>query len=222
MNHFLKQCAREWLLYCRQPRLLINGFIFFVLVMVFFPLTLPADSRFLTEAAPGLIWIALLLAVLLSSEQLFQQDFEMGVLEQWTISAQSLTLCIYAKLFIHWLLTLIPMVLLIPLLTLLFHFPNKALLALMATLLFGSPTLIGLSAFAAAISLSLEQKGTFMAVILFCLAIPILMLGSMSFQASLQNLPISAYLSILLAISLISIAFLPLAISAVIRLKVGE
>lgn len=219
---FCRQLQREGLLYCRQPRLVINSLLFFIMIAVFLPLTMPADPVLLKAIAPGILWIALLVAMLLASEQLFQGDFDSGVLEQFLIAAPSFTLFIAAKILVHWLLIILPVLIFCPLLGLLFHFSLKADLMLMISLVAGSPALIALAALAASFGLSLDQKGTLMGLLLFILALPIMITGSNTFATFLQGFPVSPWLAILTAISLAALVFLPFAISAIIRIKLAD
>lgn len=222
MKNFKKQLKRETLLYFRQPRFIINSVLFFIMMSVFFPLTLSPDSQLLALIAPGIIWIGLLLSTLLSLEQLFQQDFDVGVLEQWAISAPSLALCVFAKLLLHWILLLIPILLFCPILALLFQFSTHELLYLMITLILGSPALVALGALASSFGLSLDQRGTLMALILFTLALPIIIFGASTFEAIRSNLHLGPYFAILSALSILAFAFLPFIIAAIIRIKLAE
>ena len=105
---FTKQLSREMLLHLRQLRLIINSCLFFLMIIVFFPLTMTPDTNLLRTIAPGLVWIAMLLAFFLSSERLFQQDYDDGVIEQWLVSGLPISLMVGSKILIHWLLNLLP------------------------------------------------------------------------------------------------------------------
>lgn len=219
---FKRQSQRELLLHWRQPKLLLHSSLFFLMVTVFFPLTMPPDVSIMRLTAPGLVWIAMLLSLLLSSLNLFQQDYDDGIIEQWLISGYPLTLIIAAKTLVHWLLNLLPMLLFCPLLALLFNLSTHETLVLMASLIAGTPALSFLCALAAAFSAGMQQKGILMALILLPLTIPIMVFGSGTLAAAMQANSVNAYLAILLAISLIAVAFLPFAIAAVIRLNLSD
>ena len=214
---FFKQCYRETLLHVRQPQLLAYGALFFLMVAVFFPLTMPPSLNLLRNFAPGLIWIALLLALLLTTVNFFQQDYEDGILEQWLVSAYSLNIIIAAKMFVHWLINLLALLIFCPFLALLFNLSRQELGVLMLSFILGTPTLLFLCGFAAAFSNHRQPKGLLMALILLPLTIPVMIFGSSTLFAMMHGLAVSAYLAILLACSLLAVGFLPFAIAAVIR-----
>ncbi len=219
---FKRQLKREFLLQLRQPRLLVYSALFFLMVTIFFPLTMPPSVSMLRIIAPGLVWIAMLLAMLLSSVSIFQQDYDHGVIEQWLISAYPFSLLITAKIAIHWLLNLLAILIFCPLMALLFHLNGYELIVLMLSLTAGTPAVIFLCALAAAFSGGRQQRGVLMALILFPLIIPVIIFGSGSLTAVMQGLPLLGYLAILLAISLLTVAFLPFAIAAVIRISLVD
>ncbi|STX28389.1 heme exporter protein CcmB [Legionella beliardensis] len=215
---FNKQFRRDWLLNMRQPRLLINAALFFVMIVVFFPLTMPPNMDILRQVIPGVIWIAVLLAMLLAADRLFLQDYEEGIIEQWLISGYSTSLIVTAKLAVHWLLTLLPLLLFCPFLALFFHFSWLELIVLMLSLIAGTPAILALCSLAAAFSVGLQQKGIFMALILLPLTLPIMIFGSSSL-AVMEFSQVTGNLAMLLAFSLLCVCFLPFAIAAIIRIS---
>lgn len=217
-----RQVKRDVLGQLREPRLILHGLLFFIMILVFFPLTMPPNSQLLSQMAPGLFWLATLLSLLLSSERLFQADYETGVMEQWLASGLPLEAMVIAKLFTHWLLCFLPLLLFCPLLALLFGFSAEQLLILLLGLTVGTPCLSGLCALAAAFGSGMQQKGVFMALILFPLAIPVLIFGSGTVMAAMHHEPVSGSIALLLAMSLTSICFLPFAIAAIIRISLAE
>lgn len=222
MQLFMRQCRRELLLQARQPRALLYSTLFFLMMGVFFPLTLSPEPTLLRQIAPGLIWTAMLLAFLLASERLFQQDYEEGVIEQWLISGDSLTLYVCAKVCIHWLLNLLPMLLLCPVFAVLFSLSPYEWFICMQSLILGTPAILFLCALAAAFSTGMQQKGVLVALVLLPLAIPVMMFGSGALNAAMQAMPVGGYMAILLALSLLAMAFLPLAITSIIRISLAD
>lgn len=215
---FKRHLMREWLLQIRQVRMIINSCLFFMMILIFFPLTMPSDAALLRSLAPGLVWIAALLALFLSSDRLFQQDYDDGVIEQWLVSGHFLSLFIAAKVLVHWVVNLFPMLIFCPVLALLFNLNVHDMLIMMVSLLCGTPAIVFLCALAAAFSTGLKQKGMVMALILMPLTIPVMIFGSGAVNAALQDLPVQGYIAIILAISIIAISCLPFAISAVVRI----
>jgi heme exporter protein B len=216
---FTKQCKRELLIQVRQVRFLINSCLFFLTFLFMFPLTLKPEEILLRTIAPGLVWMALLLSLLLSSESLFQQDYEHGVIEQWIISGHSLPLLIAAKTTAHWLMHLVLFLILCPLVALLFSLNVWEAWVLALTLICGTPGLVFLCALVAALGVSVNQKSTLVVLILLPLALPLLIFGSGTLNIAMKGLPISAYLALLLAFSVIALGFLPYAIAGVLRIS---
>ncbi len=219
---FKQQLAREVLLHLRQLRVIINSCLFFLMIVVFFPLTIAPDANLLRTVAPGLVWIAMLLALFLSAERLFQQDYDDGMIEQWIVSGYPISLLVSAKVLVHWLLNLLPMLIFSPFLAILFSLTAHETLILMLSLICGTPTILYLCALAAAFSTGLKQKGLLMALILLPLTIPVMIFGSGTVLSSMHGLPVDGYLALLLAMSIVAAGFLPFAISAVIRIGLVE
>ena len=214
---FIRQLTRELLMQGRQLRMTVNASLFFLMVMVFFPLTMPPDESLLRTILPGLVWIAVLLSLLLSSERLFQQDYDDGVIEQWLVSGYPVSVFIVAKVMVHWLSTIIPIIVFCPLLGVLFTLNAHETGILMLSLLCGTPAILFLCALAAAFGTGLRQKGVLMALILLPLTIPVMIFGSGAITAAMQGLPVLGYLAILLAISVMALGFLPFAIAGIAR-----
>lgn len=218
---FVSQFRREMRLYTRQLRLTLNSALFFLMIVVFFPLSMPADAVFLKQAASGLVWMALLLAILLSCERLYQQDNEDGVIEQWLVSGLPVSLFVAAKFTAHWLWTVLPVLMACPILALLFSYDLSTLCVLMLSLLLGSPALLALAALASAFAHGIEQRGVLMALILMPLTVPVLIFGSGTLIAHLQGGAVQGHLALLLALSILSFTLLPLAVAAVLRAEVS-
>ncbi|CAM2792317.1 heme exporter protein CcmB [Legionella steigerwaltii] len=216
---FAKQCRRELLIQMRQIRFLVNSCLFFLIFLFMFPLTVKPEVILLRTIAPGLVWMAILLSLLLSAERLFQQDYEHGVIEQWIVSGQSLPLLVAAKVIAHWLFNLLPLLVLCPLIALLFSLSAWEAGVLALTIICGTPALLFLCALAAAFGVGINQKGLLMALILLPLTMPVLIFGSGTVTIAMQGLPITAYLALLLAMSIVAMGFLPYAIAGIIRIS---
>jgi heme exporter protein B len=187
-----------------------------------FPLTLKPEIALLRTVVPGLVWMAILLSLLLSAERLFQQDYEHGVIEQWLVSGQPLALLVVAKVIAHWLLNLLPLLVLCPLVALLFSLSAWETWVLALTIICGTPALLFLCALVAAFGVGINQKGVLMALILLPLTLPLLIFGSGTLNIAMQGLPINAYLALLTAMSIIATGFLPYAIAGVMRISHAE
>lgn len=208
---------REWRVQIRQKKSWANSLVFFSMIMIFFPLTLPADPALERILAPGVVWVAMLLSCLLSAERMFHADYDEGVIELWLVSGQPLSALVLAKVTLHWILTLIPLLCLSPLIAPLFGLDKHSVTILMLSLICGTPAMLLLSALAAAFGTALQQKGVIMGLVLLPLTIPLMILGSATTTAAMSGLAVSGYLACLLAMSCIAVAALPFAIAGVIR-----
>ncbi|WP_133130804.1 heme exporter protein CcmB [Legionella yabuuchiae] len=216
---FFRQFKRESLILSRQLRHVVNSSMIFLMILIFFPLTMPPNAGLLRQIAPGLVWIALLMVMLISADRLFQQEYEDGVIEQWLISGQPVSVLVFAKTLVNWLFILVPILALTPLLSLLFRLNAYETITLMLSLFFGSPAILFLCALAAVFSGGLKQKGILMALILLPLTIPVMIFGSGAVTIAMQGMPIAGYLALLLAMSLMAAGFLPFAIAAMMRIS---
>ena len=141
INIFFVMLKRDLILAMRDKTDFINSLIFFIIIIVLFPLTFGSDAKLINELIPGVIWISALLATCLSLESIFRSDFEDGTIEQITLSRYPLTLIVSAKIIAHWLTFGIPLIIISILMGLIFSLPVDVILALFITLLLGTPTL---------------------------------------------------------------------------------
>lgn len=162
-NVFALLIAREFRLLARRPAELANPLVFFAIVVALFPLALGPQTQLLQALSPGLVWVAALLAVLLSLDGLFRSDFEDGSLEQWVLSPHPLALLVLSKVLAHWVFSGLALVLLSPLLALMLGLPVRCLPVLMVSLLLGTPVLSLLGAVGAALTVGLKRGGLLLA-----------------------------------------------------------
>ena len=218
---FLRLIKRELLLFYRSRYDTINGLLFFLMIAVFFPLTLDIDSSRLKTFAPGIIWMAALLASLLSMSQLFRDDAQDGSLIQMLLSPLPLSLMVLTKVLAHWLVFSLPLILLSPLLALLFGFNGHVLWVLMIALSLGTPTLHLLGAFAAALSLGLRQANVLLALMLMPLFVPVLIFASRMVLAAGVEQSIAVSLLWLIALLVLALVLMPLLAAAALRISVN-
>ena len=212
-----RQSRRDYTVHSRQKKSWFNAILFFLFIISFFPLTLPADPTLLRILAPSVIWIAVLFSILLSVERLLQADYEDGIIEQWLVCGYPLTALVVAKVVVHWGLILIPMVVLSPVLAFLYGLTLYETGVVVASLVCGTPTLMLLCAMAAAFSTTLQQKGVLMGLIVLPLTVPIMILGSATLNAAMDGLMVKGYLACLSALSCVAIAGVPFAIAGALR-----
>jgi len=222
MSAWLQLLRCEARLLCRRPAELANPLVFFAIVIALFPLAVGPQLNLLQALSPGLIWVAALLAVLLSLDGLFRSDFEDGSLEQWVLSPHPLALLVLMKVFVHWAFSGLALVLLSPLLAVMLGLPAECVPVLLASLLLGTPVLSLLGAIGAALTVGLKRGGLLLALLILPLYIPVLILGSGALQAALQGLPTGGYLLWLASLAALTITLAPFAIAAGLKISVSE
>lgn len=217
---FLTVVRRDLLLAWRRPSEAVNPLIFFVIVVTLFPLSLGPEVNLLSRVAPGVIWVAALLAAMLSLENIFHSDHEDGVIEQLLLSPHPLTLFVMAKVVAHWLVAGVPLVLFAPLLGVLLHMPGPVMGVVFLTLLLGTPALSLVGALGAALTLSQRRGGVLVSILVLPLYVPVLILGASAADAAAAGLPVNSHLYLLGAVFSLAITLAPLATAAALRITV--
>ena len=218
---FFGVLQRDLRLAIRKRSELLNPLLFFILVVSMFPLGVGPGPAMLGEIAPGVIWVAALLATLLSMERLFRSDFEDGALEHLLLTPHPLSLLVLAKVTAHWLVTGLPLILVSPLLAVLLHMPAEAIAALPTTLLLGTPSLSLIGAIGVALTVGLRRGGVLLTLLVLPLYIPVLIFGAAAVAASGSGLPISGQLALLGAILALALTLTPFASAAALRISVN-
>jgi heme exporter protein B len=221
MVSFVVFLQRELTLLARQKSDWLNPVLFFIIVLTLFPLGVGPEPNMLRIMAPGIVWIAALLSVLLAAERLFKDDYRNGVVEQLVASQQALMPFVLAKITGNWLSTGLPLVLLSPLVALLFNMESAAFSAMALTLLLGTPVLSLLSVLGAAITVSADKGGILLALLILPLYIPLLIFASAAIEAASIGLGYQGQLAILLAIMLFALALVPMAVCSALKINVS-
>ncbi|HHL18206.1 MAG TPA: heme exporter protein CcmB [Thiothrix sp.] len=211
--------GRDLTLAMRRKTDILTTFFFFVIVISIFPLGVGFDKAMLQKMAPGIAWIAALLASMIALERLFASDYEDGTLEQMLLSHQPLIIIVLAKVFAHWLLTGLPLVLIAPLAGLQYHLSGDEVGIMMLTLLLGTPILSLLGAIGAALTLGLRGGGVLISVLILPLYVPILIYGAGAVSTSMEaGSNVQAYLLLLGAFLILALFFTPWATAAALRI----
>ncbi len=218
---FVMTFKRDMVLAFRRKSELVNPLIFFLIVASLFPIGVSPEPNFLSQLAPGLLWVAALLATLLSMESLFKSDFEDGSLEQLLLSPQPLFLIVLSKVAAHWLMSGLALTLIAPLLGVMLFLPSEGMPGLMLSLLLGTPTLSLIGAIGAALTVGLRRGGVLISLLVLPLYIPVLIFGSSAVQAAVTGLPLSGYLALLGALLALALALAPIAAGAALRISVS-
>jgi heme exporter protein B len=217
---FLLIFKRDLLLAFRHKMEFLNPLLFFILITLLFPLAITSDPKKLMLMGPGIIWIALLFANMLSVENIFTEDFEDGTLEQMALHPESFSILIFAKLISYWLVIAIPLLFTSLLLSLFFYIPFHAVIILLVSLLLGSPVLTFTAAIGLALTLGLQRsKGLLLTIMIFPLYLPILIFGAGAVNSACLNLPVASQLSFLAAFLTLSLTFSPFIISESLKIN---
>ncbi len=220
MKPFLALLRRDLELAVREGSAVGAALGFFLIVVAVMPLGLGPDLNLLSRIAPGVLWIALMLAALLSVGRIFEVDAEDGSLEILTTGPLPLEIVAVAKSLAHWLTTALPLTLLTPALGLLLNLDIGAYPMLLASLIIGTPAVSFLGATCAAMTLRSRRGGLLLALLALPLYIPTLIFGISTINAALTApAALGPSFLLLLAISLVSIVIAPVATAAVLRLQ---
>ena len=211
--------ARDLLLAFRRPEQLLHPLAFFILVTILFRLSVSAQLANLRGIAPGVLWVAALLAGLLTLDFLFRDDAQYGTLEQYALSGQSLTWLLLGKTAAHWLLTGLPLSLMAPLMGYALGVPVSASAGIMLTVALGSLALSFIGSIGAALTLGVRRGGVLLSILILPLAVPILIFGSQATQLAIDGETYSAPMELLGAIVVLSFTLAPLAAAASVRIS---
>ncbi len=193
--------------------------VFFAIVTSLFPLGVGPEPNLLRILAPGVLWVAALLATMLSLNRLFANDYTDGTLELLALAPHPLSVLVIGKIIAHWLLTGLPLVLIAPLLALSLNLPEQALSTLIYSLLLGTPLLGLIGAIGAALTLGLRGGGVLMSALVLPLYTPVLIFGAGAVaQAAVGHSP-EPYLSVLAAMLALALTLAPLAAAAALRVS---
>lgn len=212
---------RDLTLAMRHRSEIANPLLFFVLVVSLFPLGLGPEAHTLQTIAPGVIWVAALLAALLSLEGIFRSDFEDGSLEQLLLSPHPLAALVLTKVIAHWLVSGLPLILVAPLLGVLLQLPEAAMGALLATLALGTPVLSLVGSIGVALTVGLRRGGVLLSLLVLPLYVPVLVFASSAVSDAAIGLTIIAQLYFLGALLALALTLAPLAAAAALRISVS-
>jgi heme exporter protein B len=190
---------------------------FFVLAVVLFPLGVGPEPEVLQRIGPGIVWVAALLAALLSLDRLFQSDYQDGGLEILALSRLPLELAVLAKCAAHWVASGLPLALASPFLALLFGLDVSAIVSLTISLLVGTPALSLIGSVAAALTLGARRQGALLSLLVLPLYVPPLVFGAGAVEASIAGTGGRAHLLIIGALTLAALPLCPVAGAAALR-----
>lgn len=212
---------RELKLMMMRPGDVLKPMWFLMLVISMVPMALSPDSGLLGEIGPAMIWVAVILALLLNTDHLFRDDFSEGVLEQWLFCNRPLAWLVGIKLTVHWLLYVVPLILITPLAGLMLSISADVLVALLITLLTATPALTCFTGLGAALTLGSSRSGVLGVLVMMPLFVPIVILASGVLVRAADGSDSVPLLALLAAFSLGSAMLAPIAVAAALKLNIG-
>jgi len=203
----------------RRSTDVLTPLVFFAIVISLFPLGVGPEPNTLRTMAPGVLWVAALLATMLSLGRLFTNDYLDGTLEQLALAPHPLSVLVLAKVLAHWALTGLPLVVISPLLAIQLFLENETMGILVVSLLLGTPILSLIGSVGAALTLGLRGGGVLVSLLVLPLYTPVLIFGASAVSASVEGLDTEAYLSLLAAFLVLALSFAPWATAAALRVS---
>ncbi len=218
---FVSLLRRDLTLAYRHRAQILNPLLFFVIVVSLFPLGLDPEPELLQTIAPGVIWVAALLAAMLSLDSMFRSDFDDGSLEQLLLTPHPLPLLVLAKILAHWLTSGLPLLVLAPVLGMLLNLGNESLLPLLATLALGTPILSLIGSIGVALTVGLRGGGVLLSLLILPLFIPVLIFAANAVGNAGAGLDITGQLAFLGSLLALASALAPLATAAALRISLN-
>lgn len=220
MSAFMSLLSRDLRLAFREGGAISTALGFYLIVVAILPLGLGPDLNLLARIAPGVLWVALLLAALLSVGRIFHNDHEDGTLELLALGPLPLELVAAAKSLAHWMSIGLPLTLAAPVLALLLNLPAHAFGALVLTMATGTPAISFIGSIGAGLTLGLRRGGLLISLLILPLYIPVLVFGVSAMNAVITGpVPFMPSWLILCALTLASLVLTPLAAAAALRLN---
>lgn len=211
---------RDLLLAMRRRAEVLTTLFFFIIVVSLFPLGVGPEPQLLRTMAPGILWVAALLASMLALGRLFAPDHADGTLEQMALSPEPLTVIVIGKVLAHWIVSGLPLVVLSPLLAVQFGLDAPEIAVLVGGLLLGTPVLSLVGAIGAALTLGVRGSGVLVALLVLPLYVPVLIFGAGAVGAQASGVGATAHLLLLGGALAGSIALAPWATAAALRIAI--
>ena len=218
---FIYLLRRDLTLAFRNRSEFANPMLFFVLVITLFPLAIGAVPELLARIAPGIIWVAALLAAMLSLDSIFRSDFDDGSLDQLLMSAHPMPLLVLAKVCAHWLVTGFPLLIISPLLAEMLGMAQQAQGILFLTILIGTPVLSLVGSIGVALTVGLPKGGIILSVLVLPLYVPVLIFAASAIEGAAVGLDVSAQINMLLAFLFLALSLSPVAAAAALRISMS-
>ena len=219
LNGFMLMLRRDLRVSLRRRSDTFSTLIFFVMVASLFPLGVGPEPQLLRTMAPGVLWVAAMLASMLSLPRLFADDHSDGTLEQMLLSTHPLALLILGKTMAHWVGSGLPLVLLSPVLAVQFDLSASATGVLVLSLMLGTPILSLVGSIGAALTVGLRSSSVLLSLLVLPLTIPVLIFGAGAVEAHIAGLGVAGHFSLLGALLIVSLMAAPWVAAAALRIS---
>ena len=213
---------KELSVYFRNLNNIFLPLIFFFLIISIFPLVLGPEKKLFDKIIPGIIWITTILTTILTSNNFFKDDFNNGIIEIYLTSDSSIELILFLKIISSWFFTCLPIIVFIPLVSLLFNISFDSALVILATLIIGTPVLISIGIFGSALTMGLSKNNILIPVIVVPFYIPVLIFSASAIEAVSIGLSYEMQIYILLALLLLILPIMPYLLKYTLRLSINN
>ena len=222
INLFSTILFRDILLGMRNQSELVNPLIFFIMVITMFPLSIGPEQNALMQISPAIVWVAAVLASNLTIDGIFRNDYEDGSLEQMILSPHSGFLMVMAKILAHWMLSGVPLVIMVLLAGPFLYLPEVASRTLFYTLILGTPVLSLIGAIAGALTMGVRSSGMLQALLILPLIMPLLIFSVSAVNNAMKGLSVTGELYFLGAIMVLALTLAPIAVYSALKIRLGE
>ena len=213
---------KELIVYFRNLNNIFLPLIFFFLIISIFPLVLGPDKLLFDSIIPGMIWITAILTTLLSSNNFFRDDYSNGVIEMYLTSNKAVELILFLRIIACWLFTCLPIILFMPLVSILFDIPFESSFVILITLLIGTPILISIGIFGSALTLGLAKNNILTPIIVIPFYIPVLIFSASAIDSVSSGLPYDMQISILIALLFLILPIMPYLLKYTLELSINN
>ena len=213
---------KELSIYFRNLNNIFLPLIFFFLIISIFPIVLGPEKKLFDKIIPGIIWITTILTTILTSNNFFKDDFNNGVIEIYLTSDSSIELILFLKIISSWIFTCLPIIIFIPLVSVLFNISFDSALVILATLIIGTPILISIGIFGSALTMGLSKNNILIPVIVIPFYIPVLIFSASAIEAVSIGLSYEMQILTLLALLLLILPIMPYLLKYTLRLSINN
>ena len=213
---------KELSVYFRNLNNIFLPLIFFFLIISIFPLVLGPEKKLFDKIIPGIIWITTILTTILTSNNFFKDDFNNGIIEIYLTSDSSIELILFLKIISSCFFTCLPIIIFIPLVSVLFNISFDSALVILATLIIGTPVLISIGIFGSALTMGLSKNNILIPVIVVPFYIPVLIFSASAIEAVSIGLSYEMQIYILLALLLLTLPIMPYLLKYTLRLSINN